>query len=101
MYRYVAEYVETKVDFAGVNRCELGLEMYMKRVSERLMDAIQPDDEQGEPPLLPILNHYNPVGSTADVDFKTVQRVHSTAKSHVNQVVLDTKTWESAAAFRP
>ena len=100
VYRYVTEYVETKVDFAGVNRCELGLETYMKRVSERLMDAIHPDDEQGEPPLLPILNHYNPVGSTADVDFKTVQRVHSTAKSHVSQVVLDTKTWESAAAFR-
>ncbi len=100
VYRYVAEYIETKVDFAGVNRCELGLETYMKRVSERLMDAIQPDDEQGEPPLLPILNQYNPVASTADVDFKTVQRVHSTAKSHVNQVVLDTKTWESAAAFR-
>ena len=100
VYRYVTEYVETKVDFAGVNRCELGLDRYMKRVSERLMDAIQPDDEQGEPPLLPILNHYQPVGSTGDIDFKTVQRVHSTAKSHVNQVVLDTTTWESAAAFR-
>ena len=99
-YRYVAEYIDTKVDFAGVNRCELGLDRYMKRVSERLLDAIQPDDEQGEPPLLPILNHYNPVGSTADVNFKTVQPVHSTARSHVNQVVLDTKTWESAAAFR-
>ncbi|MXY21387.1 MAG: hypothetical protein F4Y49_08635 [Dehalococcoidia bacterium] len=34
------------------------------------------------------------------MDFKTVQRVHSTAKSHVNQVVLDNRTWESAAAFR-
>ena len=49
---------------------------------------------------MPILNHYKPVGSTADVDFKTVQKVHATAKSHVNQVVLDTQTWESAAAFR-
>ena len=100
VYRYVAEYVEAKVDFAGVNRCELGLDRYMKRVSERLMDSIQPDDEKGEPPLLPILNRYSPVGRTADVDFKTVQPVHATAKSHVNQVVLDTKTWESAAAFR-
>ena len=100
VYRHVDEYVETKVDFAGVNRCELGLERYMKRVSDRLLDAIQPDNEHGEPPLMPILNHYKPVGSTSDVDFKTVQKVHSTAKSHVNQVVLDTKTWESAAAFR-
>ena len=94
------EYVETKVDFAGVNSCELGLERYMKRVSGRLLDGIQPDDEHGEQPLMPILNHYKPVGRTTDVDFKTVQRVHSTAKSHVNQVVLDTATWESAAAFR-
>ena len=100
VYKCVDEYVETKVDFAGVNRCELGLERYMKRVSDRLLDAIQPDYEHGEPPLMPILNHYKPVASTADVDFKTVQRVHSTAKSHVNQVVLDNKTWESAAAFR-
>ena len=99
-YRYVDEYVETKVDFAGVNRCELGLDRYMKRVSDRLLDAIEPDDEHGEPPLIPILNHYKPVGSTSEVDFKTVQKVHSTAKSHVNQVVLDTRTWESAAAFR-
>ena len=100
VYRHVDEYVETKVDFAGVNPCELGLERYMKLVAERLLAAIQPDDEQGELPLMPILNRYNPVGNTADVDFKTVQRVHSTAKSHVNQVVLDTNTWESAAAFR-
>ena len=100
VYRHVDEYVDTKVDFAGANPCELGLERYMKLIAERLRDAIRPDDEQGELPLMPILNRYNPVGSTADVDFKTVQRVHSTAKSHVNQVVLDTKTWESAAAFR-
>ena len=100
VFRYVEEYVETKVDFAGVNPCELGLERYMRRVLDRLLDAIQPDDEHGEQPLMPILNHYKPVGSTAEVDFKTVQRVHSTAKSHVNQVVLDNRTWESAAAFR-
>ena len=100
VYRYVDEYVQTKVDFAGVNPCELGLQRYMKLVSERLMAAIQPDNEHGEQPLMPILNHYKPVGSTAEVDFKTVQRVHSTSKSHVNQVVLDNRTWESAAAFR-
>ncbi len=100
VYRCVNEYIETKVDFAGVNPCELGLERYMKRVAGRLLDAIEPDEEHGEPPLMPILNHYKPVATTADVDFKTVQRVHATAKSHVNQVVLDNQTWESAAAFR-
>ena len=100
IYRYVDEYVDSKVDFAGQNECELGLESYMKLVAERLMDTIQPDDDQGEQPLLPILNRYAPVGTTAGVDFKTVQRVHHTVKSHLNQVTLDTKTWEDAAAFR-
>ncbi|MYA61675.1 MAG: hypothetical protein F4X94_03770, partial [Dehalococcoidia bacterium] len=55
VYRCVNEYVETKVDYAGVNPCELGLMRYMKRVSDRLLDAIQPDDEHGEQPLMPIL----------------------------------------------
>ena len=100
VYRYVDEYVENKVELSGANVCELGLESYMKLIAERLIDAIQPDDEQGEPPLLPILNRYAPIGTTADVDFKTIQRVHHTAKSHLNQVTLDTKTWEDAAAFR-
>ena len=100
VYRYVDEYVENRVDFSGTNVCELGLDSYMKLVAERLMNSIQPDDDQGEPPLLPILNRYAPVGTTTDVDFKTVQRVHHTVKSHLNQVTLDTKTWEDAAAFR-
>ena len=99
-YRYVDEYVENKVDFAGQNACELGLDRYVRMAADRLLVAIQPDEEQGEPPLLPILNRYAPVGTTAEVDFKTVQRVHHTAKSHLNQVTLDTNTWEAAAAFR-
>ena len=100
VYAIVDEYAESKIDFMGVDQRELGLERYMKIVSERLLDAIKPNDEQGEAPLLPILNRYSPTGTTADVDFKTVQRVHDTAKSHLNQVVLDTSTWEGAASFR-
>lgn len=41
---------------------------------------------------------YKPIGSTADVDFTTKQNVHSTKRSHVNAVVLDS-SWEQAAAF--
>lgn len=100
VYAVVDEYANGKIEFNGVNPCELGLERYMKMVSERLCAAIKPNDEKGEPPLLPILNRYKPTGTTSEVDFKTVQRVHDTAKSHLNQVVLDTRTWESAAAFR-
>ena len=100
VYRLADEYVGTKIDFWQEDERELGLDRYMKIVAQRLMSAIEPNDEEGEPPLLPILNRYRPIATTAGVDFKTVQRVHGTAKSHLNQVVLDTRTWESAAAFR-
>jgi type III restriction enzyme len=98
--RLVNEYVETRVDFRGCHPCELGLEKYVRRTVERLIDAIEPDDRRGEPPLLPVLNRYRPIGSTAQVDFKTVRPCVGTAKSHINLVVADTGSWEQAAVFR-
>lgn len=99
-YAFADEYVDTKIDFGGADPRELGLQRYMGRAMQRLLAAIQPNDEAGEQPLLPILNRYKPIGTTADVDFKTVKSVHAATKSHLNQTVLDTQTWESAAAFR-
>lgn len=72
----------------------------MRRIVERLVDAIEPDETQGEPPLLPVLNRYKPIGSTAQVDFKTVRPCVGTVKSHINLVVADTGSWEQAAVFR-
>lgn len=100
VYGFVHEYVDRKVNFQGENPCELGLETYFKRVIERLRDRIEPDASQGEPPLLPVLNRYKPIGTTREVDFKTTRACHATAKSHINQVVVDTLTWESTTAFR-
>lgn len=48
--------------------------------------------------VLPILNHYNPVGSTAHVFGQTTKKTWPTKKSHVNLVVADTDTWEQIAA---
>lgn len=96
--RIVHSYVSEKVDFRGVNPCELGLERYVKRIKERLLAAILPDEEQGEAPLLPILNRFKPTGTTADVNFTTRREVHGTWRSHVNAVVLDSD-WEQTAAF--
>ena len=62
--------------------------------------AIEPDEDAGGPPLLPILNRYKPLGSTREVDFKTTRPCQETWKSHTNQVVADTGSWEQAAAFR-
>ena len=100
VYRLVDAYIERKVDFRRINQCELGQEKYVRRVVERLIAAIQPDESQGEAPLLPILNRYKPFGTSADVDFMTTRYCHGTERSHVNQVVLDTETWERSASFR-
>ena len=96
---FVREFVRTRINFRGCNPCELGMEKYVQRMVERLGDAILPNDDRGEPPLLPILNAHQPFGSSAGVDFKTVKSCQATRKSHVSQVVLDTLTWESSAAF--
>ena len=59
-------------------------------IVDRLMAAILPDETQGEVPLLPILNRYKPVGTSAAVDFFTTRTCHGTQRSQVNLVVLDT-----------
>jgi len=100
VYRLVEEYVSRKVDFHDCHSCELGLQTYVHRTVERLLAAIEPDDAKGEPPLLPILNRSKPIGSSAEVSFPTIRPCCGTFKSHVNQVVLDTDTWEQTAAFR-
>src|SRR5207245_618764 len=66
VFRCVADYVDRKVDFQDSHPCELGLEKYVRRMVERLRDAIEPDDSEGEPPLLPVLNRYKPIGTTTE-----------------------------------
>lgn len=97
--RIVNAYIDQKVDFRGQDPRELGLQRYTDRVVGRVVDAIRPDDDKGEAPLLPILYRYGPTGSTADVDFKTTRACHSTAHSHINQMPMDTAAWEGSAAF--
>lgn len=67
---------------------------------ERLRDGIVPDDSEGEPPLMPILNRYKPIGTTTDVDFKTTRLCHATFKSQIDQVVMDNLSWEASASFK-
>ncbi|MBI2843052.1 MAG: DEAD/DEAH box helicase family protein [Armatimonadetes bacterium] len=100
VYRYVDEYVSRKVRWSGCNPCELGLETYVKRTVQRLIDAIEPNEEKGEERLLPILNRYKRIGSTAEVNFKTKKSCFGTMRSHINLVAADTSTWEQSAAFR-
>jgi type III restriction enzyme len=98
--RMVHAYVHDRVDCRGVDPRELGQEKYVRRLVERLLAAIRPDDSQGEPPLLPILNRYKPIGGTTGVDFKTTHPCFATTFSHINLVSADTARWEQSAAFR-
>ena len=98
--RIVEAYVSDRVDLNGAHPCEVGLQTYAQRIAGVLAAAIRPNDSKGEPPLLPRLNRYEPVGSTARVRFKTVRPVHAAEASHLNYVACDTGTWEQAAQFQ-
>jgi type III restriction enzyme len=52
----------------------------------------------GEAHIIPLLNRYNPEGSSSYVRASTAKPVYPTKKSHVNLVVADTDSWEQIAA---
>ncbi len=96
----VEDYASRRIQWNGCAKQELALEVYLKKTVELLTEAIQPDTGAGEPPLLPVINRFRPYGSTADVRFTTTRPCHPSFKSHVDQVVLDTHTWERSVAFQ-
>ena len=54
--------------------------------------------QRGRDKILPVLNYYNPFGSTKYVSGNTTKPVYDTVKSHVNYVVADTESWEQICA---
>lgn len=54
--------------------------------------------EDKAPQIVPLLNRYNPTGSTAHVQGSTTKPVFKTKHSPVNFVVADTDSWEQIAA---
>ncbi|MDW8012711.1 MAG: hypothetical protein RMJ47_06985, partial [Bacteroidota bacterium] len=79
---------------------EIALLKYKQHIIERLTEAIEPDTEAGEPPLLPVIERFRPIGSTAEVLFRTVRPCVGTTKSHISHVVLDAPTWEHSVAYQ-
>ena len=67
-------------------------------IEAHTLKARQPADGPGNTAIVPLLNRYNPRGSTAQVHGATVKPVFDTKKSHVNRVVADTDSWEQIAA---
>lgn len=96
----VEEYAASRIQWNGCEPQELALDVYLRKVVGQLTDAIQPDTIAGEPPLLPVINRFRPYGSTAEVRFTTTRPCHPTFKSHIDQVVLDTDTWERSVSFQ-
>jgi len=79
---------------------EIALLKYKQRIIERLTEAIEPDTEAGEPPILPVIERFRPIGSTSEVLFRTVRPSVGTTKSHISHVVLDAPQWEHSVAFQ-
>lgn len=99
--RIVWEYLEKRVVVApDATLEEIALLKYKQRIIERLTEAIEPDAESGEPPILPVIERFRPLGSTAEVLFRTVRPCVGTTKSHISHVVLDAPKWEHSVAYQ-
>jgi len=97
----VWEYLEKRVIVTqDVPLEEIALLKYKQRIVERLTQAIEPDTEAGEPPILPIIERFRPIGSTSEVLFKTFKPCVGTVKSHVSHVILDAPRWEHSVAYQ-
>ncbi|MCS6790119.1 MAG: hypothetical protein NZ580_03975 [Bacteroidia bacterium] len=98
----VWKYLEERVVFVedSLLREEIGLLRYRRRIVERLLEAIEPDTEAGEPPILPLLERFRPQESTREVLFRTVRPCKGTTKSHISHVVLDAPRWEGTVAYQ-
>lgn len=97
----VWQYLENRVlvtDQAPLE--EIALLKYRQRIIERLAEAIEPDTEVGESPMLPVIERFRPAGSTSEVLFRTVRPAVGTTKSHISHVVLDAPKWEHSVAFQ-
>ncbi len=96
----VWEYLEKRVVVAtDAPLEEIALLKYKQRIIERLTEAIEPDTEAGEPPILPVIERFRPIGSTSEVLFRTVRPCVGTTKSHISHVVLDASKWEHSVAY--
>lgn len=96
----VWEYIEKRVKVKPEAKIEeIALRKYMDWIISRITDAIRPDTEAGETPILPIIERYRPQGSSAEVMFRTVKECYGTTKSHVSHVVTDSR-WEHSVAYQ-
>ncbi|MCF8332437.1 MAG: DEAD/DEAH box helicase family protein [Bacteroidales bacterium] len=67
-----------------------------KTICDHIFKAINPE-HNSEEFIRPVLNHYNPWGSTRYAHGNTSKDTYDTIKSHINKVVMDSE-WEGICA---
>lgn len=98
VWQYIEERV--KINDKTVPLEEVALMRYRQAIIERIAAAIEPNEENGETPILPVIEHFRATGSTSEVMFRTCRPAVGTTKSHISHVVLDTDRWEHSVAYR-
>ena len=100
VFAIVERYIEERIIKVPEARTEeIALSRYRDEIFNRLLTAIEPDVDEGESVLLPRIARFRPLGSTADVQFRTSKPTKGTTKSHLSHVVLDSEVWEGVAAY--
>jgi len=83
--------LDNKVQLAaGIPEGELDNEFYRTLLVQRIRDQLRPGVQHPEA-LLPVLDEYQPEGSTGQVSFLTSKTVEPAIKSHLNYVVCDSE----------
>jgi len=89
--RIVQNVIDKKVQFGeGVDHRELCNLRYVSQIRERIEAAMRPGNERSGS-LLPVLDQYEPIGSTEGIAFSTGKPCEPTNKSHLSHVVCDSK----------
>jgi type III restriction enzyme len=89
--RIVQDVIDKKVTYGkGVDRRELGNMRYIKLLEQRISDALRPGEGRSGA-LLPVLDEYEPIGSTDQIVFTTAKPCEPTMKSHLSHAVYDSK----------
>src|SRR5207249_6246814 len=79
--KVVERYFDDRITFVEAQPGEIALERYEQKVVERLSQAIEPDTDSGEAPILPVVERFRPTGSTKEVLFRSTRPCFGTEKS--------------------
>jgi len=92
----VRRYIQKKVKLKpGLDSRELGLDIYARKLVERVRDNILPDVAR-DSKLVPVINRFRQYNSTADVNYQTIRQVVDLTKSHLNSAMIQSG-WETQA----